>query len=726
MKLARITRAIVLTASSVALTLGLVSCVTTGMPSGGTGGSSNSQQSLSDRVDSGLTMQAERGSEELEIKRATPGAKKPAKLEKDSWTILVYLCGSDLESRAGAATKDLSEMVGASGSDKISFVVETGGAKTWKNNAVNARKLGRYLIQNGSIMDVGSVSAADMGVSNTLADFITWGVQNYPADHMALIMWDHGGGSIKGVCFDERNNYDALALREVDAALAASLPKMWDKFEFIGFDACLMSPLETANVMATYGKYMIASQESEPATGWEYSSIVEYLTQHPDTTGKQFGKSLCNSYLSSLDRQSKGFATLSVVDLSKVDDLMQSYYRFSQEMYASSEDQSTLAAMTRGIRKADSYGSNNWYEGYTNMIDLGGLIDACSSVTPSAAEAKQALNDAIVYQVRGNLHADASGLSTYYPLRIQDKSELSTFQSVAVNPSYLSYVDRIVHGGTYNGGTQYQQYTNDQFFGSGGLWEWLLGNAQDAQQQTQQQTQAEEYWDYVDDHSPESEVITFADKPQLDDDGTAWFRLDQHGIDNATTVSGVVYEVSENGKDLISLGETYDIYGSWEEGRFTDGFDGKWLSLPDGQNLCLTVIDANEDYIVYSSPITLNDKECFLRFKQNYKNSKIIVEGVWSGVNENGIVDRTMGALKKGDVIVPRYKAYSADTQGKENTYQGIAYKMPSSKLSIDYSSLPDGRYAYAFCIKDVYGDFWFSDQFSFEIDPDGTMYFYE
>ena len=342
-----------------------------------------------------------------------------------------------------------------------------------------------------------------------------------------------------------------------------------------------------------------------------------------------------------------------------------------------------------------------------------------------------------MYQVRGNLHADASGLSTYYPLKIQDRSELATFQSVAVNPSYLSYVDRLVHGGTYNGGTQYQQYTNDQFFGSGGLWEWLLGNAQDAQQQQQQQTQAEEYWSYVDDHDTASEVITFADKPQLDDEGTAWFKLDQNGINNATTVSGVVYEVSENGKDLISLGETYDIFpyegagaktseDAWTIGAFCDGFDGKWLSLPDGQNLCLTVIDANENNIVYSSPITLNGKECFLRFKQNYKNDKVIVEGVWSGINENGIVDRTTGSLKKGDVIVPRYKAYSADSQGAENTYQGVPYTMTSNKLSIDYSILPDGRYAYGFCIKDVYGDFWFSDNFSFEIDPDGTMYFYE
>ena len=724
MKHVRIARRLALALASTLSALALAACATGTMPSSGSSG-----QSLSDMVESGISMQAERGSETLEIKRMSPGGTKPAKVEKDSWTVLVYLCGSDLESRGGAATTDLSEMVGASGSENVSFVVETGGAKSWKNNAVSPRQLGRYLVQNGSITEVGKVSAADMGSSSTLADFITWGVANYPADHMALILWNHGGGSITGVCFDERNNYDALSLREVDTALATSFTKMWDKFDFIGFDACLMGTLETANVMASYGDYMIASQESEPGSGWEYSSIIEYLSQNPGTTGKQLGKSLCNSYLSSLDRNSKGFATLSVVDLSKVDNLLQSYYRFSQEMYASSEDQATFAAMSRGIRRVDTYGSNNWYEGYTNMVDLGGLIDACSSVTPSAAEAKQALNDAIVYQIRGNLHAAASGLSTYYPLRVSDSKELSTFQSVAVNPSYLSYVDRLVHGATYNGGTQYQQYSNDQFFGSGGLWDWLLSNTQPTTQngqQTTQQQEAEQYWDYVDDHSTASEVITFAEKPHLDDDGAYTFTLDQHGIDNASVISGIIYEISSDGKDLISLGETYDVYGDWTTGEFFDGFDGQWLSLPDGQNLCLTVVSANEDNIVFTSPITLNGKECYLRIRQNYKNGKVTVEGTWTGISANGVIDRGVTALKRGDVIVPRYKAFSADETVEAKTYEGKPYTVTSKNLSVDYSSLPDGTYVYGFCIQDAFGDYCFTETTSFEVDPDGTIYFTE
>ena len=716
MTTSRLTQRFVAILSAAAICLGLASCVD--VPTAATGGGASSGQSLNDLVEGGLTIQAERGSEDLEITRMQPGGKKPANLEKDSWTIFVYLCGSNLESQNGAATKDLNEILSAaSGNSKVKFVVETGGARSWRNNTISARNLGRYVIQNGAMSDAGAVAAAGMGKSQTLADFLTWGVKNHPAEHMGLILWDHGGGSISGVCFDERNNNDSLSLRELDEALATAYTTMWDKFEFVGFDACLMSTLETANVLATYANYMYASQESEPASGWEYKSFVEYLAKNPSANGKQVGKALCDSYIASVDRSSKGFATLSVTDLSKIDQLMQDFYHFSQEMYASGENQSTLAAMSRGIQKADNYGCNNRREGYTNMVDLGGLVDACASVTPSAADVKKSLHSAITYQVRGTYHAAATGLSTYYPLRVNTSQELSIFQSVAVNPSYLSYVDRLAHGATYNGGTQYQQYSGDTFF-EDNIWNWLLGNTQEVQQQT------EDHWEYVDDHSDASSQIGFAYEPQIDDEGTFWFQLNEQSLDTAAAVSGLVYELSEDGADLIALGETYDVYGDWDTGEFADGFDGNWLSLPDGQNLNLTVEGTTDDYIIYTSPITLNGEECYLRIRQGIEDGATRVEGAWSGVSEDGAVDRGVTRIRRGDVIVPLYKAFATDDAAKESAYEGEPYTVTSKGLTVDYDYLPSGTYLYGFCIEDVYGDFLLTDNAQFEIDEDGNILF--
>ncbi len=714
MTTSQLVRRLRLFAAFVVSALALAACVTT-VP-GGYGTSSG--QSLSDLVNSGLSIQAERGSEVLDIVRAKPGGTKPSGIKKDTWTVFVYICGSNLESQSGAATKDLNEMLRAKSNDNVRFVIETGGARVWRNNTMNSRKLGRYVIQNGRMTDAGSVAAASMGDAQTLTDFLTWGIKNYPADHMGLIFWDHGGGSITGICFDERNSNDSLSLRELDAALSTTFKSMWDKFEFVGFDACLMSTLETANVMASYSDYMIASQESEPGDGWEYTTFVKYLSQNPACTGVDLGKTICDSYLASQASNTKGFVTLAVVDLSKIDQLMQDFYRFSQEMYTSGNDQKTLAAMSRGIQKVSNYGCNNRREGFTNMVDLGGLVTACADIAPSSDEVLATLHDAVPYQIRGIYHADATGLSTYYPLNINTKQELATFQTVAVNPSYLSYVERLAYGATYNGGSQYQQYSGDSFY-ENNIWNWLLGNTTQEVQQ-----EAEDHWDYVDNHTQESVELTFASAPQVDNEGTFWFQFDEAGINNAAVVSGIVYEMSEDGSDIIALGQTYDIYGDWETGQFSDGFDGYWLSLPDGQNLNLTVNSSTDEYIIYTSPIELNGTECFLRLRQSYTDGSVEVEGAWPGISENGAVGRNGIKIKRGDVIVPLYKAFSTDESVTASTYEGIPYTMTSNKLTIDYSYLPDGTYLYGFWIEDVYGDCYYTDVVQFFIDEKGTITF--
>lgn len=95
-----------------------------------------------------------------------------------------------------------------------------------------------------------------MGDSKTLEDFIAWGVKTYLAEHMGVIYWNHGGGSIYGACSDE--NYEGmLTLSEFDKAMANGTKNMTDKFDFIGFDACLMATVECANIFAPYADYML-------------------------------------------------------------------------------------------------------------------------------------------------------------------------------------------------------------------------------------------------------------------------------------------------------------------------------------------------------------------------------------------------------------------------------------------------------------------------------------
>lgn len=690
--------------------LGLTACTSslTDQYQSGTG------ESLADRVESGLSIRAQRGSNKLDIQRTTPAGTRPSNIQKDTWSVFVYLCGSDLETRAGSATKDLDEMVRASGSKNVSFVVETGGAKEWRSKA-GSSKLHRYLIQNGSITEVEKSSAADMGDPNTLADFLSWGLSRYPADRMGVILWDHGGGSISGVCFDERNSYDSLMLRELDTAFAKVNSKLWQKFDFVGFDACLMGTLETANVLAPYADYMIASQETEPGTGWEYQSIGSFLAKNPACTVAELGEKLCDSYMESLPRNVAGTATLSVTDLSEVDDLIQSFYGFSQEMYESGSDRGTLAAMTRGIQQAENYGNNNWIEGYSNMVDLGGMVDACADVTPSADDVRAALKRAIVYQVRGRGHVGSSGLSVYYPLSVGSSKELSAFQTVALNPSYLSYVDRLAHGATYGTGSQYTSYSGNEWYDDDDLWSMVLD--EDTLSLLLGLRSVDPRWEYVDEHDGTSDLITFAEKPHVDDKGVFSARLDAEGIENTASAGGFVAQKKDDGSTL-TLGETFDVYADWDAGTIEDGFNGKWLSLPDGQNLCLSVAELLQDQVVYSAPITLNGDACYLRMSQDLdEEGKVTVEGVWRGADESGYVDRSCTQLAKDDVIVPLYD--------EDGSVTGKPYTLTEDTLAITYGDLPVGSYTYAFKFTDVFGDHALTDTVQLDVEDDG-IYFVE
>ncbi len=673
---------------------------------------------------------------QLQIERPALSDRTPMG-EDGTWTIFVYLCGSDLESEDGMATDDLVEMCDAVDNDKIRFVVQTGGASYWCNWTVSDSKTQRWLVEGDDITLVDEKPQAGMGRAATLTDFLTWGVEKYPAARMGLILWNHGGGSITGVCFDENDRQDSLSLREIDAALLSVYQNMTDKFEFIGFDACLMGTLETANILASYARYMYGSEETEPGSGWDYTAIGNYLAKNPGADGAALGKVVCDSfYQSCVAQRDEDLTTLSVIDLSRMDALLQSFNSFSDKLYQVSEDQTILTELVRGIRAAENFGGNNRTEGYTNMVDLGGIVKACAAYVDNADAVLTALNNTVIYAVNGSDHSTASGLATYYPLEIQGSEEMTIFGDLCVSPYYLSFIDRQSHGSVssgdtedYNSGTWFDSgfwsWDTNYSFTDGNGWEdwWNLEQWEDWDYSYGQDN--EDYWSYIDEFSQtgESPLITFEIPPQLDEDGYYYFVLDDNGYYNTADVYACVFQISYDGEDLIDLGETYDVEVDWDYGYVCDYFDGCWLSLPDGQNLALYIVDVTDDCILYSSPIELNGEETNLRLRQSW-DGEVTVEGAWDGIDENGAAARNTIKLQKGDVIVPLYDSYTVD-DFEPGSYYGAAYTLRSDELEISYDYMESGDYLYCFCIDDIYGDYYMTDFVTFCVEEDGSVSFY-
>lgn len=638
--------------------------------------------------------------------------------KEGTWTIFVYICGADLESGGGAASMDMQEMLDASTNENVRFVVETGGADAWQSDISNT-EIERYEITGGEAVLVDSCEMSSMGEGSTLADFLQWGVAEYPAANMGLVLWNHGGGSISGVCFDETEDNDSLLLKEVDAALYSVYDSMTEPFEFIGFDACLMSTVEAASLLATHANYMIASQESEPGYGWNYTAIGDFLTKNPQADGEALGKVICDTFYEMCEEiKRENAATLAVIDLHKVDDLILAFHEYAKELYSLTENGEDISSVLRQINSTDNFGGNNRSEGYTNMVDLGGMVDAGKQCTSAAAEARKALDAAVLYQRNGSDHAHASGLSVYYPLQLQGSMELRIFTDICISPYYLGLVDKVAYGAV---NADISEYHNDDIFSLfSNDWSDESYDAEDGSYLYE--LFEDDTWEYADDFEPtgESEAITFAEEPALDEDGVFGFTLTEDALELTDYVEAIVYSLEEDGT-LLELGISGQVSMDWETGEASDIFDGNWFCLTDGQLLAVYLVEECDGYDVYTTPILLNGEETNLRFVYDYENEEAYMIDVWDGIDESGFSARGSRELTDGDEIVPLYTAYVLDSD-EEYISEGDTF-IYAGDDTLEFWLLPDGEYLYSFCINDIFGDFYLTEDVSFYVEGEDIFF---
>lgn len=98
--------------------------------------------------------------------------------------------------------------------------------------------------------------------------------------------------------------------------------------ELVGFDTCLMATVDTAYTFCDLAKYLVASEETEPANGWYYSQWVGTLAKQPAMDGAALGRVICDAYYEGCELVgTEDNTTLSVTDLSKMGDLLDAYGR---------------------------------------------------------------------------------------------------------------------------------------------------------------------------------------------------------------------------------------------------------------------------------------------------------------------------------------------------------------------------------------------------------------
>ena len=289
---------------------------------------------------------------------------------KKTWTIMVYMVASDLENKrlkldkktgkkkGRWASKDFLEMLQGTSQapDNTNLIITTGGST---RNGWQTVK--RTFIQNGQQYVLEDLGAKSMAEPQTLSDFVIWAKANFPAQHYALILWNHGNGS-DGYGYDtsEVGNGDMMSLPELHQAYQTIRQESDEALDIVVYDACLMASIEVAEVTATLATAMAGSAELEPGHGIDYSHLLSHLGTTPPDNGLDFGRLVKTGYIQHTKDQ-KSFdtsqITYSVFDLTQLGSFTDTFKQFALEFKQVLAKTSFLnyERLSRGIIRAPGY-----------------------------------------------------------------------------------------------------------------------------------------------------------------------------------------------------------------------------------------------------------------------------------------------------------------------------------------------------------------------------------
>lgn len=626
---------------------------------------------------------------------------------KDKVTIMVYLCGTDLESKSGMATNDLVEMTKATLSDNVSLLVYTGGCKQWKNDVLSNSKNQIYKIEDGGlkrlVSDDGSKAMTDPA---TLSGFINYCTKNYPANRNVLILWDHGGGSLSGYGYDEKfASKGSMTLTGINTALKTANTK----FDFIGFDTCLMATLENALMLNQYADYLVASEETEPGVGWYYTDWLTKLSKNTSMPTIEIGKNIVDDFVRVCNSSCPGQkTTLSVIDLAELAKTVPAKLTaFAQGTSAliKSDNYKTVSTARSGAREFAT----------SSKIDQIDLVSFASRLNTEDAEAlAQALLGAVKYNKTSSNMTDCYGLSIYFPYRKAGKvsSAVSTYNAIGMDSEYARCI---------------QQFASVEQTGQGS------SNAV-AQPNTSLTGGSFDSLGSLGDIGSLLGMFLGSDR-SLDVDQTAQYiadnRLDANSIQWVTSGSDTVLNLSAEQWSLINSlalnvfvddGEGYIDLGTSNfcqfnnQGQLKGVYDGTWIAL-DKQPVAYYYEEAIYDgsnYTIYGRiPVLLNGERAELLVVFDNAHP----DGYLSGarrIYKNGeteTVAKSAEALVDGDVIdfLCDYYSYSGSY---EDSYMLGEQWVYHADYELSFVTVPDKTSA-VYLLTDIYGNEYWTPEIS-------------
>ncbi|HKA58320.1 MAG TPA: clostripain-related cysteine peptidase [Gemmatimonadales bacterium] len=238
------------------------------------------------------------------------------------WTVLVYMAADNNLAISGIL--DIDEMEAAGYDPEVQVAVQAEFSPTYLNlegcnascfNRPNFNTFRYFLSGQGTTVHGPNGPTTDLGNRNMidpaqLREFVQWGKSNYPAQHYAVVLWNHGAG-YTGLLQDLTTAGEALmALSDLPVALNGLGP-----IDVLDFDMCLMGAYETTALLNGLVSYAVFSQEVEPGAGNPYLEILNALQANPTADGKGLAGIIVDEYDASY-QGGRSSTTKSAYDLS--------------------------------------------------------------------------------------------------------------------------------------------------------------------------------------------------------------------------------------------------------------------------------------------------------------------------------------------------------------------------------------------------------------------------
>lgn len=623
------------------------------------------------------------------VSKGNGNTKASERIDTEDVTVMIYMCGADLESEGGAATADINEIVYSEVCDNANVIIQTGGCSEWQNSIISSDVVERYKASSEGLEFIESVGNVPMTDTDTLSDFIRFCAENYPSDRYMFIFWDHGGGTASGYGVDENFDGKSMSIDEIEDAFA-----MADvKFDIIGFDCCLMATVETAAAVSNYADYLLASEETEPGTGWYYTNFMNLLEEDPGVSPYDLASLIIEDFNDASNTYIDDGVTLSLVDLSQIDNIVSKlgdYLANSENYLVNSNGFRSLSGARANAR---DYG-----EGEFEQIDM---IDYLDQIDIDGGDAlREAIETAVIYN--GTNMRGSNGLAMYYPyLAPEYYSEIHDVIAGFdfINNKYDSYMNSfltVLNGGKINGTSNYNPHIDEstvieEDYGYVYESDWY------------DEDLANEYSDEY--ASIDSDILEITDK----DDYYA-LSLSDEDWDNIVKIELEVY--LDDGEGYLALGSD-DWYEFDDDGDLIVDYDFSWLYINDSLVPYFAYEEAqysNGDwYCLGFVPAELNGNQDINIWILKPDEGDYEVLG-YTIDYENGAGNKGYKQFKDGDTLEFYFDYYDYDGNYDD------AYSLEDNTLIYDssvgletyYDELADSNFEIDFKLTDIYqNEYW-------------------